>query len=75
MGDMPAHAWATLIADPWCRSIVQHGYYPEVTTTRYWPRGPMSVKASTLRPEEEAARRAMVVEMVELQVIEPVGSS
>ena len=67
-------AWTTLIADPWCTSIVQHGYYPEVTTTRYWPRGPMSVKASTLRPAEEAARRVMVDEMVDLQVIEPVGS-
>jgi hypothetical protein len=57
-------AWATLIADPWCTSIVQHEYYPEVTTTRYWPRGPMYVKASTctLRPAEEAARRVMVDE-------------
>jgi hypothetical protein len=67
-------AWATLIGDPWCTSVVQHGYYPEVTTTRYWPRAPMSVSASTLRPAEEAARQVMVDEMVELQVIEPAGS-
>jgi len=66
-------AWATLIGDPWCTSVVQHGYYPEVMTTRYWARAPMSVSASTLRPAEEAARRVMVDEMVELQVIEPAG--
>ena len=68
-------AWETLIGDPWCTSVVQHGYYPEVTTTRYWARAPMSVSASTLRPAEEAARRVMVDEMVELQVIEPAGSA
>ena len=67
-------AWLTLIGDPWCTSVVQHGYYPEMTGQQYRARRPRLRTACTLDSFRESARHVMVTEMLQEEVIEPVGS-
>eukprot|EP01047_Picozoa_sp_COSAG01_P082438 COSAG01_NODE_16838_length_1200_cov_1.107175_1_plen_135_part_00 len=55
-------AWMVLIADPWCTSVVKHGYYPEMTWHNFQPRAARPRAASMLDPVKEAARRQMVVD-------------
>ena len=69
-----ALAWATLIMDPWTTSVVTHGYYPELTGETMLGRGPMTVDRCRLDPVRELARTTMVMEMLQEEVIEPVGS-
>ena len=48
MGCMHGMAWLTLICDPWCTSVVQHGYYPEMTGQQYRARRPRRVARAHL---------------------------
>jgi hypothetical protein len=63
-------AWITLIADPWCTSVVQHGYYPEMTGRNY-PRSASS-RPCSMDVDQRAAMRVMVDDMYTTEVIEPV---
>ena len=69
-----ARVWATTIADPWCTSVVTHGYYPEMEWTSFAARAARPAAACVLDPVKEVARATMVEEMRVEEVIEPVGS-
>ena len=69
-----ALAWLTLIGDPWCTSVVEHGYYPEMTGQQYRARRPRPREACALDAFRETARHVMVTEMIPEQVIEPAGA-
>ena len=65
-------AWERVIADPWCTSVVTHGYYPELTGAP-WQRSPSS-RPCRMDAPQRAAMRVMVDEMYATEVIEPAVS-
>eukprot|EP01048_Picozoa_sp_COSAG05_P023065 COSAG05_NODE_4847_length_1350_cov_7.190248_1_plen_156_part_00 len=69
-----AHEWHSLIGDPWCTSVVRHGYFPEMTGEFIVGCPPRSVAACMLDPVREAERNIMLAEMLKEEVIERVGS-
>jgi hypothetical protein len=64
--------WALLVGDPWCTSVVRHGYYPELDAAP-WPRSPMQ-RPRPLDAAQIVLMTAMIAEMQGMGVIEPAGS-
>jgi hypothetical protein len=62
-------AWVSLIGDPWCTSVVQHGYFPEMTGINF-PRS-ASRQPCRMDVEQRDAMRIMVQDMYTTEVIEP----